>query len=303
MQIFWLRSFLAVAEHMSFSAAANHLYISQSSLSKHIKSLEEIFNVKLLDRTTHRLRLTPAGERFYRYASQMIKLYDSMFLSMQEYRADFDRTVRIVIVPATYASNCAALLSRFKKEYPDVDFQLIELEMPQAMTFFNDSKADFAIVRVNLLEKPEDYFVIPFHSEEMFVLCSRSHPFASKTEVPLKDVVHEKLVLHKNAVSEITILIKKYLPQLEVITPTVASTNNPTLFEYVANGMGISLATMSYTKSVDPDNQLARVPVTEKPYMQLGMLVRRGALSATCVELMNYVTNNLEFLRKDKENP
>ncbi len=180
-----------------------------------------------------------------------------------------------------------------------MNFQLAELEMP-SLKLFNEGKADFAVVRVNLLDKSENYSTIPFCSDEMFAICSPSHPFASRKEVPLEEIVLEKLVLHKNAVSEVNLLLKKCLPHFEYLTPAVSSTTNPTLYEYVAMGWGSLWRTISYINSMDPDNTLVRVPVKEKPCMQLGMLVRYGALSASCVELMSYITSNLEYLREDR---
>jgi len=59
---------LAVAEHKSFTRAAEILYVSQSTLSQQIKQLEDLLNVQFLDRTSRTVRLTPAGEVYIQHA-------------------------------------------------------------------------------------------------------------------------------------------------------------------------------------------------------------------------------------------
>ena len=70
-----LKSFLAIAERQSFTAAADRLYISQSALSQQMKALERELGFALFDRTARRAVLTEAGRSFYQHAVQMQELY------------------------------------------------------------------------------------------------------------------------------------------------------------------------------------------------------------------------------------
>jgi DNA-binding transcriptional LysR family regulator len=235
---------------MSFSEAADELFITQSSISKHIQTIEEILNLELIDR--RRMRLTPAGDRFYVCAKQIVKQYDSMLQIMQDYRKDYNLQVRIVAIPALALSIISKLMSNFWKEHPDVNYQLTEMEMSRAMAAFHHAKADIAIVRTNMLDKCQNYNIIPLKEDEVVVLCSPSHRFATYDEVPLKDVIGEHTVFHNYALAEIKLLLKKYDASLKLLKPSVLSTSTPNLYQYVYNGVGISIVTHELAKLMDP---------------------------------------------------
>ena len=73
MQINWIQAFVEVADKQNFTEAAEAMYVSQSTLSKYIKSLEAELDVMLFDRTTRSAKLTYAGEQVLQYASDVCK--------------------------------------------------------------------------------------------------------------------------------------------------------------------------------------------------------------------------------------
>src|ERR1700716_574805 len=81
-----LRTFRAVADHLSFSAAAAILHLSQPSVSYQVKELEEAMGVSLLDRIGKRVRLTQAGSILYEYARQILNLVDEASVAIEELR-------------------------------------------------------------------------------------------------------------------------------------------------------------------------------------------------------------------------
>ena len=78
-----LRSFVAVAEHDSLSAAARVLHYSQSALSLHLKALEDELGVQLLTRCRPRAQLTPAGRRFLAHAEQALVVLTGLEATMR----------------------------------------------------------------------------------------------------------------------------------------------------------------------------------------------------------------------------
>lgn len=74
MDIRQLEAFVYTVKYQSFSLAAQKLYISQPTVSAHIRSLEEEFHTQLLKRTTKSLSLTPAGTKLYSYATEILTL-------------------------------------------------------------------------------------------------------------------------------------------------------------------------------------------------------------------------------------
>lgn len=86
MEIKQVQYFLAIVETGSFSAAADNLYISQSSLSKQIIALEKSLDVQLFDRSKRKVSLTEAGIVFEKHAHTFNELYKSMLVDVGEFR-------------------------------------------------------------------------------------------------------------------------------------------------------------------------------------------------------------------------
>src|SRR5437899_11502526 len=90
-----LRTFRAVAEQLSFSAAAQELSISQPSVSYQVKELEAVLSVRLIDRLGKRVRLTEAGEVLYEYTRRTLTLLDEAAVVLEQLRGIERGTLRV----------------------------------------------------------------------------------------------------------------------------------------------------------------------------------------------------------------
>src|SRR5215475_13032082 len=82
----WLRSFVAIAESGAFARAAERVHRTPSALSVQLRQLEATLSARLLERTTRRVALTPAGERFLPYARQLLDLQQQALAALQPAR-------------------------------------------------------------------------------------------------------------------------------------------------------------------------------------------------------------------------
>lgn len=119
-----LRSFIAVVETASFSSAARQLRMAPSSVTKHIQSLEDALNLALLHRTTRRLRLTEAGERFYEHCLAILAQIDTMAGVMVEQRA-LSGHLRVTAPPSFAMSLLSPNLHLFMRERPGITVDLL----------------------------------------------------------------------------------------------------------------------------------------------------------------------------------
>lgn len=117
-----VRSFLAVASELSFTRAARRLGLSQSTISARVRQLEENFSQPLLDRDTHSVRLTPAGERFLPYGHRIIALADEA-VDDSGFR-DCRQTVRFGVSEDFAFTHLPAFLERLRSEQPLLDVEL-----------------------------------------------------------------------------------------------------------------------------------------------------------------------------------
>jgi DNA-binding transcriptional LysR family regulator len=115
-----LTAFIAVAEHSSFTRAAMQLGISTPSLSQTIRSLEEHFGVRLLNRTTRSVALTEAGEKLLGKLNPVIEGLDSALDAVNALRDKPAGNLRLTVHPVAAVTVIAPLVARFAAEYPEI---------------------------------------------------------------------------------------------------------------------------------------------------------------------------------------
>jgi DNA-binding transcriptional LysR family regulator len=123
LEIDLLRSFVAVAETCSFTAAADVVGRSQSAVSQKILRLEEILDRRVFDRTSRSLSLTRDGERLLVSARRMLEFNDAVMRELREPQAA--GTLRLGISEDFIPSQLPSLLARFNRAYPEVRIELV----------------------------------------------------------------------------------------------------------------------------------------------------------------------------------
>ncbi|HZG72170.1 MAG TPA: LysR family transcriptional regulator [Chondromyces sp.] len=116
-----LKVFLAVAEHLNFSRAAESLFITQPAVSQYVKSLEQEMNVKLIDRTNKSLQLTRAGSIVAYYANEMLALEMNMRQAVEDLTSEVKGELAI---GASYTFGeyiLPQILAGFLEVYPGVE--------------------------------------------------------------------------------------------------------------------------------------------------------------------------------------
>ena len=114
-----LRAFDAVGQHLSFTAGANALHVSQSALSRHVISLEDLLGKQLLERKPHRLALTPAGEALLPVVQKSFDRLEQVLNTIRE-GSKTSRTLRIHMPPSLLNMMALPMLRDFRGEFPDV---------------------------------------------------------------------------------------------------------------------------------------------------------------------------------------
>jgi DNA-binding transcriptional LysR family regulator len=120
-----LRAFEGVAKHLSFTAAANALLISQSALSRHVIALEKLIGVQLFERRPHSLVLTNAGQHLL---LAVAKSFDRLEYALDDIRNDgasTSRTLRVHMPPSFAAYLAVPILRDFRRAAAEVEIDLV----------------------------------------------------------------------------------------------------------------------------------------------------------------------------------
>ncbi len=184
--------FLTVAELGSFSAAADHLYISQSSLSKQIMALEKELGIELFDRSKRNIVLTEAGATFRKHAQRLNDEYKEMLANLKEYKRA--PSLSIVAIPVIAQYGITSYIAQFQSAFPNIQLMLEEREASTILPALNDHQFDLAFVRDNYLDV-EQYHVLEVDRDKFMVTLSVKHPLATRTSISLSELANENFIM------------------------------------------------------------------------------------------------------------
>ena len=155
MEVEYLYEFTVIAKLESFSRAAEELCISQSSLSKHILTLERELGVSLLLRNSRNVALSPVGAQILPLAAQIAELKNKIRVAADK-QSSRDKTILgIASIPVMAQYNITGLLARFQREYPKVTLEIMEREQQELGELLESGKCELAFTR-RMLEKEEN---------------------------------------------------------------------------------------------------------------------------------------------------
>jgi LysR family transcriptional regulator, transcription activator of glutamate synthase operon len=192
MEMNQVKYFLAVAELGSFSAAADNLYVSQSSLSKQIMALEKEIGVMLFDRSKRTIVLTQAGEKFRIHAHRLYDEYKALLSSLKEYKSA--PSLSIIAIPVIAQYGITSYIAQFQSTYPNLQLMLEEREASTILPALNSHQFDLAFIRDNYLDT-EQYRVLEIDRDKFVIALSVKHPLATRTSISLLELANENFIM------------------------------------------------------------------------------------------------------------
>ena len=188
-----LKSFLAIVKYNHFTLASQELYISQSSISKHIKSLEKELGVELFNREHRSIRLTDAGEDFYKFASKSITEYKNIIANMKKYSCEESSSISIGVIDTMVEYGIASLISDFQKQYPHIQIDLIERSNSNIIDYLKESVLNIGFVNSHYEHKT----ILDLHKiidDDLVLVTSKKHHLFSKDDIDIFDTSKEKYI-------------------------------------------------------------------------------------------------------------
>lgn len=180
-----LRYFLATAEELNYGRAAERLNIAQPGLSQQIRVLEEIIGATLFDRSRRSVELTLAGEIFASEARKVIEQVERAQLAAQRAgRGEVGHLAIGYVGSAAYTGILTTLVGGFRREFPNVQLQISEMEMLPQLDHLREGKLDIGFIRPPV-PLPPGVMTIPVLFEPLLVALPDSHPLAENDTVDL----------------------------------------------------------------------------------------------------------------------
>jgi DNA-binding transcriptional LysR family regulator len=181
-----LRAFVTLAQERHFTKAAERCHQTQPAFSALIKSLEDSVGVRLFDRTTRRVDLTPEGQTFYESAQRLLNDMDAALEDIHDLVAKRKGRVAVAALPSLAAGWLPGVYARFHREFPDIQLELRDALLEPCLALVRRGDVDMAVAAQGqdmsgLLMEPicEDYF---------YLVCRRDHPLAGRSTVTWQDL-------------------------------------------------------------------------------------------------------------------
>ncbi|WP_024802873.1 LysR family transcriptional regulator [Nocardia sp. BMG51109] len=186
-----LRYFVAVAEQLNFSATARNLFISQQALSRIIQQLERDVGVRLLERTTRSVTLTPAGEALLESARASIAMVDDAVAHTRRLGGQ-PRPLRIDVSSAGLETG-ARIFSTLRREHPRQPIHQVEDGAPRGMAALLAGKLDVLIALDT--HRPASVPSEPIRREPVLLGMAADHPLAQADAVAVAQLAGVELLL------------------------------------------------------------------------------------------------------------
>ena len=196
MNINYFKEFVILAETKNYLEAAEILFISQSSLSKHIKSMENELGVTLFDRTSRSVELTKIGEMLLPYANSILNSQLEYTEMIQNELDDVRGQVTIGSIPAIAQYGITDLLVDYKNQYPQYVVKIFEQENLKLVESLRQKQCDLIFVRDHeaTVINENEFVKIPYITDKMMVLLPQSHPLAHAGTIRLEQLKDESFI-------------------------------------------------------------------------------------------------------------
>jgi DNA-binding transcriptional LysR family regulator len=274
--------FIAVAESGSFSRAAEITYLTQSTVSQHISSLEKEFELKLLDRTGKGALLTEAGKLLLAHARRVVAEAREVPKVLNRFRGLEEVDLRIggSNIPACYM--IPECMISFRRQHPGVTITLYQGSSRGTIERLKREEVEFALVGSRCAEK--DMIFAPLTLDRISLVVPAGHPWKDRQGIDLEELAAEPLIVREPGSGTDRTLREELArvgltPQRLKITMCLGS--NEAIKQVLLNGTGIAFLSELSVKRECERGELGIVPVQGLDIVRHFYLVTRRGRNVT----------------------
>ena len=238
-----IMGFYYVAKLGSFTKAANATFRTQSAISQQIKNLEEELGCQLLERIGKRkLRLTSAGERFFRFSKSILEKYNSLIEEINEIKGLQKGHLRIAAPFTTLYHLFPLALKNYIKQFPNVELIIFDRSQQDILDLIKNGDIDLGLVLESNVKT--DLTALRWKKVRTVVMTPIGHPLAKVKRITLKQIGKYPLILPPKNIKYRSNLEERF-QKIGVDYHIIMESSNVELSSlYVEMGLGISFATV-----------------------------------------------------------
>lgn len=281
-----IMEFLTLAKNCNFQETAFEMNTSQSTLSKHIKMLENELGNKLFNRTTRSVELNEYGKLFYEFAIQFKQLNDEFYSSMHLLSLSDHNKLSIAYSPSLGPYQVIETLSDFIALHPEIEVNLLEDKNPVELLFSHSCNLAFntsLVVADGKIEK------VPYKTDYLVAVLPADHALANEPSLTIEQIIDEPFVSYTDNLGEFRSFLascKKLDLMPHIAARTIFCSNT---LKMISQGVGISvmnLAQMNYTSHTN----LVAIELSPRKSVEISVLrLKDHKKTASESSFLNYI--------------
>jgi DNA-binding transcriptional LysR family regulator len=235
-----LQHFIAVAEELSFTRAAERIHIVQSALSSSIRVLEDELRAKLLVRSTRRVQLTPAGTAFLERAREALQVIDTGCETVADIVGLRRGSLSIGTVHTLSAFlDLPSLIARYHAASPEIEVRMRHGDSTGLLDLLRAGRLDLAFLP--LLDPPDDIVARVVACEDLVAITAPDHPLAGRKRLRLDELVEYSFVDFEVGWGTRSLVDGAFTAAGLERRTAFDVTDLETIFDLISKGLGIAL--------------------------------------------------------------
>ena len=257
-----LEAFVAVVD----SEAARRLYLTQPTISAHIRSLEDELHMKLIIRTTKKTTITAKGYQLYDSAVRMLDIRNNLlenFTGAHKHMIDLSAST----IPSSYL--LPELLAAFGKTHPDVYFHSFQSDSSASISRVLDGTVDLALVGQNT--RDESCVFIPFCDDELVIATPVNEHYLSlqNERISFHDFIEDPIIIREKGSGtkkEMDLFLERIGVSAGSLNVIARMNDLESIKKSIVNGLGISILSLRSVADLQKTKQILVFPLGESAH-------------------------------------
>lgn len=295
-----LKVFERVARRLSFTRAAEELFLTQPAVSMQIKQFEEAIGLPLFERLGKKIYLTRAGEELYQLSRSIAQQLDEAEQLIEELKGTEAGRLNVSVANTVHYF-AIRLLGEFCRRHPKVRVSFKVTNRKGLLQNLEDNEADLL-----LMGQPpdnQDLIAESFLINPLVIIAPQHHPLSGRSSIPLKELAHETFIMREIG-SGTRNSVERFLAERGVhLTVSMEMNTNSAIKQGVEEGLGLGIVSIHTLERELEGGRLTVLNVESFPIIRQWYLVHRAGkrLSAIATEFAQFVRNESHhFVRKDQ---
>ena len=288
-----LEAFVAVVDYGSFSEAARKLYLTQPTISAHIRSLEEELHARLIIRTTKKLTITTKGYQLYDSAFRILDIRNNLLENFTGSRKQIIDLAASTI-PSSYL--LPELLAGFGRMYPDVYFHSWQTDSSGAINRVLDGTVDLALTGQNTGD--DSCVFIPFCQDNMVIATPVNDHYLNlkpkEQPVVFQDFIKDPVIIREKGSGtkkEMDIFLENAGIEPSSLNVVTRMNDLESIKKSIVNGLGFSILSARSVVDLQKTKQILLFPLEESAHKRSFYIVysKNRILKSHVHQFIHYV--------------